>query len=412
MSKKDPLLNQLGMSMVEIMVAAGLLGGLSLGVMRLMENSTKAAKTIEAKDEISMLTNQINDVLKNPNNCEATFGSKKEGDPIFFVYQVLGGIFVPKFTAPATGDSKVQIQSMALKDIDSNGSNGSSALATFEVTFKKPDKTTYGARTIKREISLNANLCKKNYIENTDSAALLASCTGANKLLLAGPNAWSGTNWIICQDCTNAVTTGVINTCASSGSGGGVDLADINSNTCTQFGGVYDSNKPGCTFNGKSFTELISMIMTDIATLQSSVNTINQQLLQNPSNLIDTTSQVCASGSTYSLIVESGKIRLKCEAPTVCSGCSAWSAWTIYDKGSTCVYSCDWSVKQGTRTTCRYTRSCNTKTPSGCVGSIANQFTGFYTYLEGLGGDKYYNTSSGRTNASQASCPGSGAFGI
>ena len=65
-----------GFSIVEITVAMGLLGALSLGVMKIMENSQKAAKNIENKDEISQFQNEINDILKNPNNCEATLGSR------------------------------------------------------------------------------------------------------------------------------------------------------------------------------------------------------------------------------------------------------------------------------------------------------------------------------------------------
>jgi hypothetical protein len=417
MKKNKFLGTEFGMSMVEIMVAAGLLGGVSLGVMRLMENSTKAAKTIEAKDEISMLTNQINDVLKNPNNCEATFGSKKEGDSISMVYQVLGGTSVPKFSATTSAGPEVQIESMNLKDVDDNGSNGSAAVATFEVVFKKPEKSTYGGKTIKKEISLNANLCKKDYIENTDASALMASCTGANKLLLAGPNAWAGTNWAICQDCTNAVTAGVINSCSSSGTGGGVDLADMNSNICIQLGGVYDPDQPGCTFKGQSFTDLISMIMTDIKELQVWQTDVNKIVNNIPSGIVDETAPSCSAiGAKYSLTVENGKIKLKCEDPVVCTGCAVWGQWTHSGTGNACVYKCSgkWydDIFEGTRTTCTYTRSCITKSPLGCTGNVANVSNGPFTWLEGMGGKKYFNTSLGRKNASAAACPGASTFGL
>jgi hypothetical protein len=209
------------------------------------------------------------------------------------------------------------------------------------------------------------------------------------------------------------VTAGIINSCSSTGSGGGVDLADMNSNICIQLGGTYDANKPGCTFSGDSFTDLITMIKNDIQELQHwKDNEVNPKLGGLPSSLVDTTATDCPSGSKYSLALENGKIKMKCEPPTVCTGCATWSAWTIFDKGDTCVYSCSNFLKQGTRTTCRYTRSCTSKTPASCTGNIANQFSGFHTYYEGQGGDKYYNTSAGRTNARQASCPGAATFGL
>ena len=62
-----------GFSFVEIMVAMGLLGAISVGVMRVMDNANKASKTIEVKDDIIQMERQIADVLNSQNNCEETF---------------------------------------------------------------------------------------------------------------------------------------------------------------------------------------------------------------------------------------------------------------------------------------------------------------------------------------------------
>ena len=420
MKKNKFILKNFGFSLVELTVAMGLLGALSVGVMKLMENSNKAAKTIESKDEILQITNQINDILRNPNNCEATLGSKTENNSVSFINQVIQGTSVPKFTASTTPSPKVSIESMRLKDIDDNGSNGSSAIGILEVTFKKPG-AALGGQTIKKEISLSANLCRKDYLENTDSSSLLTTCSGPNKLLLSGPNPYNGKFWAICQDCTNAISNNTINSCQSQGGSGGVDVADMHNMVCVQFGTTYDADVPGCIFpNGQTLTQTLSTLYTSLAELQSSlvaanteINNIKTAMAGYPGSLLSNSTVTCVTGSTYALTLNSaGKIELTCAAPVACTGCSSWTAWNIYDKGDTCVYSCSWSIKQGTRTTCRYSRSCNTKTPAGCTGSIGNQFTGFYNYLEGVGGDKYYNTSSGRTNARQAACPGASTFGI
>ena len=66
------LKNQSGFTLVEIMVAVGLLGGLAVAGMSLFKNQDKAQKNVEKNYEVTAITNEIRNVLSNPANCLAS----------------------------------------------------------------------------------------------------------------------------------------------------------------------------------------------------------------------------------------------------------------------------------------------------------------------------------------------------
>lgn len=65
-----------GFSLAEIMVALGILGVASLGVMKLMGSSMKTSKTIESNLEVTATINQIRGILANHNYCRETLKEK------------------------------------------------------------------------------------------------------------------------------------------------------------------------------------------------------------------------------------------------------------------------------------------------------------------------------------------------
>ena len=64
---------QSGFSLLEIMVAAALLGGLALAGAKLMENQTKSMKTVEVKAEYNAVLADIRSILAIEDSCLATF---------------------------------------------------------------------------------------------------------------------------------------------------------------------------------------------------------------------------------------------------------------------------------------------------------------------------------------------------
>jgi type II secretory pathway pseudopilin PulG len=68
--------SQSGMTIVEVMIAAGLLGGLALAGMTLFQNQNKAQKTVESNYEVATTVGQIRSVLSDITNCTASFTGK------------------------------------------------------------------------------------------------------------------------------------------------------------------------------------------------------------------------------------------------------------------------------------------------------------------------------------------------
>jgi prepilin-type N-terminal cleavage/methylation domain-containing protein len=243
-----------GFSLIEMMVAIGVLGVLSLGVVKLMDNSNKAAKTIDAKDEISMLTREIVTILSNPDSCFSSLGDKSVSPvntpnvPNIFRMSQGTPVAIPKLTAqPSLNDSPTLfIKGMRVKSIDLNG-DGDRALATLEVTFNKP-KNTMGGQAIIKEITLNANTCllQPSVGPHTTASAVKSWCSDLSGKLIEGPNQsefftnppqYYGT----CQICNSSTQAAkVIHACQSTGSGGEVDLSSIDAMTCANLGGSYD----------------------------------------------------------------------------------------------------------------------------------------------------------------------------
>lgn len=74
---KRLLSNSTGMGLVEVLVAIGLLGGLSLVVTHLMTNSQKSVEHLENSSDMLTTVQGIQSLLANPLNCTASFAGKR-----------------------------------------------------------------------------------------------------------------------------------------------------------------------------------------------------------------------------------------------------------------------------------------------------------------------------------------------
>jgi len=61
-----------GFSLVEILIAIGLAGGISLVIMSLMQNTKKAIETAETSNEIMQLRSKIENIMKSKESCTYT----------------------------------------------------------------------------------------------------------------------------------------------------------------------------------------------------------------------------------------------------------------------------------------------------------------------------------------------------
>ena len=129
---------QSGFSLLEIMVAAALLGGLALTGAKLMESQTKSMKTIEVRGEYTAVLAEIRSVLAIESSCIDTFPNTPAAntDPNPAVPGVVTSIkqkpsftaSITKFqsatnpadwrTAPAYGNGNVRILSFKFADVN------------------------------------------------------------------------------------------------------------------------------------------------------------------------------------------------------------------------------------------------------------------------------------------------------
>lgn len=72
--------NQSGMSLISVTIAIGLVGGLSLVLMRLMDNTRKQTKYAEVKTNELQTISQISTYLANPSICSIAFSGFRAGD--------------------------------------------------------------------------------------------------------------------------------------------------------------------------------------------------------------------------------------------------------------------------------------------------------------------------------------------
>lgn len=67
---------QSGMSLIEILVAGGILAGLSLSIVKIQSLSIQTSKDVEYNSEIQLITSHIQGLLSNQKHCTMTFQGK------------------------------------------------------------------------------------------------------------------------------------------------------------------------------------------------------------------------------------------------------------------------------------------------------------------------------------------------
>ena len=99
-----------GFSLVEIMVALGLLGGLTVFMLNITQQSAKTSAKTQLDFDVTLTNNEINAILSNPAKCLGTFASTANPTNIsgkFYIMSTAQG-------SAGYGNSKVKIKSYSL----------------------------------------------------------------------------------------------------------------------------------------------------------------------------------------------------------------------------------------------------------------------------------------------------------
>lgn len=232
---------QSGFSLLEIMVAAALLGGLALAGAKLMENQTKSMKTVEVRGEYNAVLTDIRSLLAVQENCTATYlNVVATGAPInqFINVRAPDNSLQQKYVAnpnwrlgAAFGNGQVRILSYRMLSPDpadpgatippgapvppATTKLGSTSLI---ITFSFGQNRTVGPETIERRIRLNVELNAANQIQKCTSTGGLGADAryiwrvGGTAGIMTGDFTMSNSSQLRVQAGSNIwVDTGVIN---------------------------------------------------------------------------------------------------------------------------------------------------------------------------------------------------------
>lgn len=134
------------------MVAAGLMGGLALGVMQISKQMQSTTIMGETNLEENQLFNHISTILIDADSCEKTFKDLSFGDAVESIKRVKSdGNFVEVYMAGETYGNR----SLELKEMILGGSEGEEYL-DLALTRKKSGYT--GPKEVKRRVALKLNI--------------------------------------------------------------------------------------------------------------------------------------------------------------------------------------------------------------------------------------------------------------
>jgi hypothetical protein len=261
---KNIVRQQHGFSIVEILVAFGLMSVLTLGIMKLFDNSTKTSKDIKNKDEITQLHQELTMILSNPTNCEANLGGASLLQNVMQAQGVQSFLNGERRSIHLIGPNRSEmdrrqrttIVGARISNVDLNSPLGNNAIVDLEVTFEKPGvvyenpgdpnvaSNRIGSKTVTRIIKIGASLCPRTlHFGNAQNPCPQNTITQSWQLVESNNFGWG-----ICETCTDPNGTPVtqnspIVSCNSiAAGGGGVNLDNLSATMCLRSGGSINQN--------------------------------------------------------------------------------------------------------------------------------------------------------------------------
>lgn len=137
-----------GFSLVQVMIAVGLLGMIAVGVMQVSKQMQTTAVSGETSVEEIQLITHINTVLIDIDSCRETFRGLELGKPIDFIKRVKGS--GEKLEVYKAGE-KYGNRTLLLKEMILSGTEGDEFL---ELTMERIKQGVSGAKEIKKRIPL------------------------------------------------------------------------------------------------------------------------------------------------------------------------------------------------------------------------------------------------------------------
>jgi hypothetical protein len=391
------LKNEKGVSLVSTVIAMGLLGVITLGVMNVSRQGNKINKGMRETLDRNSILKRLHVLLLNSRACENTFNGINVYNSSGVVIPVLKDSRDQDVFTAGQKVGQLTVNSMRAYPI---GAAGSYSATSFRFQFSLDGSGKgYSSKSITQNIVVQGAL---------DATGQVLSChTMDNEIVeqsvIQACNGLGAFYDDITKSCVIS-SIGEVPACPQ-----GQAIREI----------TYDENSNMYTANCTVVFDTNECIDSTTGERGYIVGFINgSPKCEYPSKHLDISSFVDAgsidptSCSEMSLAVINNKIKLRCvPPPPSCTGCAQWGPWEHYATGSHDAY-CGNRFKQGVRTKCAYKKICVQKSPLGCVGSVSPQTSGYKVFYESNGGNKYYCTDKGRNKAKSAYCPLPSTFGL
>lgn len=170
------LLNRNGFSMVQVMMAAGMMGVLSLGMMKMMETQKKSAKSIKAGVEVQAFYSELRAYMGKSTYCIANFEGEvlKEGDQFDLEELVKPNGKILYKVGNKYGDRSFKIAKIEVTDFEKD--SDTSGIMKLQFVLDKIGKS-YGAKSYTKILKIDVLL---------DDKGKLTSCATMGSLISGG----------------------------------------------------------------------------------------------------------------------------------------------------------------------------------------------------------------------------------
>ncbi len=152
-------MNEKGISLVSVVIAAGLMGLLGVFMMRMQENQLKTQNDMMARSEIGLFMTTINNALAKPGYCEKSLKGKAVGprSEVLLEKIVTPNDQILYQVGEVYGQGHFKLLSIGQKSFTYDDEDKNSGILTLDVSLEKRKKA-FGAKVIRRELAIMVEL--------------------------------------------------------------------------------------------------------------------------------------------------------------------------------------------------------------------------------------------------------------
>ena len=161
--------NQRGISLVQVIVAAGIMSGMFLALMKMQTNTVKSQKQIKSNMEIDRFVASLNTYLSRTDICESSLGGVNVQEDPALVKAIKKANGNNRYEWNKNyGDNSFRITRMYVDDFQKDSPDTDTGIATFVVDIEKIGKV-YGNQKVSRQIEIAAAINSNGVIQECQS---------------------------------------------------------------------------------------------------------------------------------------------------------------------------------------------------------------------------------------------------